>query len=134
MLIPFEMFFSPCTSGSVIPEENADEFITPSDIPMNGIRMGSSSGSLSLPIQSQHQQSYRTESPQSAYSPYGNSPVIDQPNHAGYMMMSPGNDFNRGYMSKFIIFFLAKTQLFIHPNLDVNVKTECMGDTAKRRV
>lgn len=115
MLIPFEICFSPCTSGSVIPEENADEFITPSDhnIPMNGIRMGSSSGSLSLPIQSQNQQSYRTESPQSAYSPYGNSPVIDQPNHAGYMMMSPGTDFNRGYVSKIINFFFEKTQLFM---------------------
>lgn len=95
---------SPCPSGSVIPEENMDEFVVPSDqnIPMNGIRMGSSSGSLSLPIQSQQQQqqqSYRTESPQSAYSPYGNSPVIDQPNNAGgYMMMSPGNEFNKGYV------------------------------------
>lgn len=87
-----------CTSGSVIPEENADEFVTPSEqnIPIvNGIRMGSSSGSLSLPIQSQQQQQpYRTESPQSAYSPYGNSPVIDQSNHTGYMMMSPGTDYN----------------------------------------
>lgn len=94
--------FSPCTSGSVIPEENVDEFVTSSDqtIPnMNGIRTGSSSGSLSLPIQSQqHQQSYRTESPQSAYSPYGNSPVIDQPNSSGYMMMSPGTDYNKGYV------------------------------------
>lgn len=85
----------------MIPEENIDEFVTSSDqnIPnMNGIRMGSSSGSLSLPIQSQQQQQpYRTESPQSAYSPYGNSPITDQPNNSGYMMMSPGNDFNKGY-------------------------------------
>lgn len=85
----------------MIPEENVDEFVTSSEqnLPnMNGIRIGSSSGSLSLPIQSQQQQQqYRTESPQSAYSPYGNSPIIDQPNNSGYMMMSPGNDFNKGY-------------------------------------
>lgn len=84
----------------MIPEENVDEFIPSSDqnIPnMNGM-LGSSNGSLSLPIQSQQQQQqpYRTESPQSAYSPYGNSPVIDQPNSTGYMMMSPGTDFNKG--------------------------------------
>lgn len=101
LLISYCFFFrfSPCTSGSVIPEENADEFVTSSDqnIPnMNGIRPGSSSGSLSLPIQSQQQQPYRTESPQSSYSPYGNSPVIDQPNNTGYMMMSPGTDYNKG--------------------------------------
>ncbi|XP_031619406.1 uncharacterized protein LOC116338347 isoform X11 [Contarinia nasturtii] len=92
--------YNPCPSGSVIPEENVDEFVIPSEqnIPnINGLRMGSSSGSLSLPIQSQQQQQqYRTESPQSSYSPYGNSPVIDQPNHTGYMMMSPGTDYNKG--------------------------------------
>lgn len=91
--------YNPCTSGSVIPEENVDE--PDQGIPnMNGIRMGSSSGSLSLPIQSQQQQQpYRTESPQSSYSPYGNSPVIDQSNSTGYMMMSPGTEFNnKGYV------------------------------------
>lgn len=107
-------YFSPCPSGSVIPEENADEFV-PSiydqSIPnVNGVRLGSNSGSLSLPIQSptqsqqhhnhhhlQQQQTYRTDSPQSgSYSPYGNSPVIDQSNNTGYMIMSPGNDYNKG--------------------------------------
>ena len=92
----------------MIPEENADEFITSASdqIIPNGIRIGSNSGSLSLPIQSptqhhhhhqQQQQTYRTDSPQSGtYSPYGNSPVIDQSNTTGYMMMSPGNDYNKG--------------------------------------
>lgn len=83
----------------MIPEENVDEFVPSTDQNLpNGIRGSSNSGSLSLPIQSQQQQpqqqSYRTESPQSAYSPYGNSPVIDQANTAGYMMMSPSTDFN----------------------------------------
>lgn len=81
----------------MIPEENGDEFVPSADqtIPnMNGIRIGPNSGSLSLPIQSQQQQqqSYRTESPQSTYSPYGNSPI--QTNNTGYMIMSPGTDFN----------------------------------------
>lgn len=96
----------------MIPEENADEFATSAidqSIPnVNGVRMGSNSGSLSLPIQSpqqQPQQTYRTDSPQSgSYSPYGNSPVIDQSNNTGYMIMSPGTDYNKGYVL-FLPFF-----------------------------
>lgn len=111
------VFFSPCTSGSVIPEENVDESSSDQSIPnMNGM----SSGSLSLPIQPQQhqqQQPYRTESPQSSYSPYGNSPVIDQPSSTGYMMMSPGTDFNKGYVNMiflrtFIQFFVLYFHLF----------------------
>lgn len=88
----------------MIPEENGDEFVLPSvdqNIPnMNGI----SYGSLSLPIQSQQQQQqqqhqHRTDSPLSTYSPSGNSPVIDQGNTTGYMIMSPGTDYNKEYVS-----------------------------------
>lgn len=109
----------------MIPEENADEFVTSANdqsIPnVNGVRMGSNSGSLSLPIQSppqhqhsqQQQQTYRTDSPQSgSFSPYGNSPVIDQSNNTGYMIMSPGNDYNKGYVSLCFLFFFFKSSIF----------------------
>lgn len=83
------------TSGSVIPEENADDFWSAADQP---------NGSLSLPINnmggsvasidSARQNPCRNESPQSTYSPYGNSPGNDQRN-SGYMLMSPGGDYNK---------------------------------------
>lgn len=125
-LVLFHHHFSPCTSGSVIFEENVDEFTTSSDqnIPnINGIRIGSSSGSLSLTIQSQQQQSYRTESPQSAYSPYGNSPVIDQSNHSGYMMMSPGTDYNKGYVGRKNHFSFPNANIF-HSILTLIIRSQ----------
>lgn len=90
------------TSGSVILEENTDEFWSSNDqsIPnMNSYRATCSS-SLSLPIQQQNQygdvtsQTRRNESPLSTYSPYSNSPVVE-PTNSGYMMMSPAIDYKK---------------------------------------
>lgn len=90
------------TSRAVIPEENTDEFWSSNDqsIPnMNNVRVTCNS-SLSLPIQQQNEVGdssqiiRRNESPQSAYSPYGNSPSVE-PNNSGYLLMSPGIDYNK---------------------------------------
>lgn len=97
------------TSGSVIPEENPDEFWPASDIPDIDVnRVGGSSGSLSLPIQNQTTgttaadiDNRKTNSLRRGGSPgplynnsYDNSPGRDHISN-GYMLMSPGIDINR---------------------------------------
>lgn len=91
----FVFIFSPrTTSGSVIPEENADDFWSSSDQTIANMN-----GSLSLPINKMGgsvasidsvNQSRRNESPQSTYS---HSPGNEQMS-TGYMIMSPGGDYN----------------------------------------
>lgn len=103
------------TSGSVIPEENPDEFWPASDIPDIDVnQVCGSSGSLSLPIQQNQSTSTvdtvdinsrktnslrRGGSPAPMYnSSYDNSPGRDHGNTNGYMLMSPGMDINRRYV------------------------------------
>lgn len=98
----FPMINSQRTSGSVILEENTDEFWSSSDqsIPNVNSYRAACSSSLSLPIQQQNQYgdntslARRNESPLSTYSPYSNSPVVE-PANSGYMMMSPAVDYDK---------------------------------------
>lgn len=101
------------TSGSVIPEENGDEFWPASDIPNIDVNQvcGSSGSLASLPTQhpsavanavdinSRRTNSLRRGgSPATTYnSSYDSSPGRDHCNTNGYMLMSPGIDINRRY-------------------------------------
>lgn len=88
------------TSGAVIPEENPDEWLE------NNKRNVESTpnGTLSLPIQSSQAAGPRKGSPapplayMEMYSPCGSSPG-DHQMGTGYMIMSPGVDFSRRYVS-----------------------------------
>lgn len=75
--------YSSRSHGAVIPEENDDFWNTTE----NTNHVGGSNGSLSLPLQ----QNQIT----GTYSPYGNSPAGEHVNSTGYMIMSPGIDFNK---------------------------------------
>lgn len=95
------------TSGSVIPEENVDEFWSTADGNHMDAGVAGSNSSLSLSMHlsgvtttltdtNQGTNNIRRGSPVPSYSPYGNSPAGDHANSSGYMMMSPCIDFNRG--------------------------------------
>lgn len=117
------------TSGSVIPEENADDFWTSSDgsnprdstpyintttptTPIQNFGSVGSSSSLTLSIQPNQSsasntignstiQNIRRCSPGPMYSPCSSSPGGDQTGtNSGYMMMSPAIDFSRKYVSR----------------------------------
>lgn len=112
------------TSGSVIPEENIDEFWPASDIPDIDVNpVCGSSGSLSLPLQQTQSDSVtdvnnpkanslrRGGSPTPMYtSSYDNSPGRDHCITNGYMLMSPGIDINRRYFPLFSNDFRAEVQ------------------------
>lgn len=103
-------FFSSRTSGSVIPEENPDEFWPASDIPdtdanqmtlpikqnqLNSI--ADNTITTTVDINNQKMDSLRRgDSPAPiSNNSYGNSPGRDHCNTNGYMLMSPGIDINR---------------------------------------
>lgn len=116
------------TSGSVIPEENLDEYWTGSEgsnsnhekypssvinsttsaVPQQTFGSVGSSSSMSLQ-QSQTGVSgpksiadaIRRGSPAPMYSPCGSSPAGDHVGTTGYMMMSPGIEFSRKWVLKF---------------------------------
>lgn len=84
----------------MIPEENDDYWNTTE----NTNHVGGSSGSLSLPLQ-QNQMTGSVETNSHTYSPYGNSPAGDHVNSTGYMVMSPGIDYNKRYL--FVLSFFT---------------------------
>lgn len=113
-------YMSSLQPGPAIPEENADDILYTDNSRIQIYdKMGKSNASLSLPIsQSQSFGQRKGGSPaprvgsiegsnyMDMYSPCGSSPG-DQPN-TGYIPMSPGVDFARGYVVFLFIFFILQ--------------------------